>query len=153
MNSMLAASEDASIRGVVRRDELQLCDDASWMRLLDSACWHGVRDYIERVVHVLLEEALELVTYEKSLGRPISQNPLPNDVKLALSWKSLILRSIKEVVLPDLLVVGAAISTLLIVIVLELRWVHFSLACAKGSSQAGKSDCVLHNFNVLYSTS
>ena len=152
MNNMLAASEDASIRGVVRRDELQLCDDASWMRLLDSAYWHGVRDYIERVVHVLLEEALELVTDEKSLGRLIHLNSLPNDVKLALSWKSLILRSIKEFVLPDLLVVGAAISPLLIV-VLELRRVRFSLVCAKGGSQTGKSDCALHNLNVLYSTS
>lgn len=149
---MLAAPEDTGIRGVVRRDELQLGDGASWMRFLDSAFRHGVRDYIERVIHVLLEEALELVADEKSLGRQISLASLPNDVLLALGWEGLILGSVKEVVLPDLLVVWSAIGSFIIV-VLELISLYFSLVCAKGSSQTGKSDCILHNLIGLYSTS
>ena len=118
------------------------------MRFLNSAGRHGIRDYIERVIHVLLKEALELVADEKSLRRQISLAPLPNDVLFALGWKGLVLGSVKEVVLSDQLEFRAAISFLLIV-VLE----HFGLVCAKGSSQTGKSDCILHNLIGLYSTS
>ena len=149
---MLAATENTGIRGVVRRDEFQLGDGASWMRFLDSANRHGVRDYIERVIHVLLEEALELVADEKSLGCLISKASLPNDVLFALSWEGLILGSVKELVLPDLLVFWSAIGSFVIV-VLELLSLHDGLVCAKGSGQTGKSDCILHNLIGLYSTS
>ena len=153
LNSVLAAAEDASVRGVVRWDEFKLGDSASWMRFLYSACGHGVRDYIERVIHVLLEEAHELVTDEKSLGRQISHTPLPHDVLLALGWESLVLGSVKEVVLPDLFEVRAAIN--LVIAVLELRHVHLGLylVCAESSGQTGKSNRILHNLIGLYSTS
>ena len=81
---MLGASEDASIWGVFRGDELHQCSRSNWVRSLYSSSGHGVRDGVERKVHILLEETLELGSNMEWLGCAVLDDILPDDLLLAV---------------------------------------------------------------------
>jgi len=96
-DSVLAASEDASVWGVWRCNELHQSSRANWMRSLDSSNGHGVRDGVEREVHVLLEEALELGSDVEWLGSAVLNDILPDNLLLAVGGKGLIFWGVKVV--------------------------------------------------------
>ena len=96
-DSVLAASEDASVWGVWRCNELHQSSRANWVRSLDSSNGHGVRDGVERKVHVLLEEALELGSDVEWLGSAVLNDILPDNLLLAVGGKGLIFWGVKVV--------------------------------------------------------
>ena len=96
-DSVLAASEDASVRLVWRCNELHQSSRANWVRSLDSSNGHGVGDGVEREVHVLLEEALELGSDKEFLGSAVLNDILPDNLLLAVGGKGLIFWGVKVV--------------------------------------------------------
>ena len=81
---MLATFENASIWLVCHRNELHQCSRANWVSSLDSSDGHGVRDGVERKVHVLLEEALEFGSDVEWLGIAVLNDIFPDDLLLAV---------------------------------------------------------------------
>ena len=73
------------------------------MRLFDSAIWHGVCDDVERLVHILFEEALELVASEEPLNTVIVINSLPDNSLLTEGGKGLVVVSVQVFELPEVL--------------------------------------------------
>ena len=94
---MLAASEDASVWSVWRWNEFHQCRRSNWVRSLNSADGHGIRDGVERKVHVLLEEASELGSNKEWLGRAVLNDIFPDDLLLAVGRHGLILWGVKVV--------------------------------------------------------
>ena len=139
-DAMLAASEDTSVGSVVSRDELNQCAGASWMGFLDSALGHRVRDRVERHVHILVEETLELVANKESLRRMVTVDALPDEVLFADGWKCLIVGRIELIVLFDFLNSWAVRFFLIMGAPVEL----LSLSCVHGGSQEGQGNCKLH---------
>ena len=139
-DGMLAASEDTSVGSVVSGDELNQCADASWVGFLDSAHWHLIRDRVERQVHILIEESLELIANKESLRRVITVDALPDEFLFADGWKSLIVGRIKQIVLFDFLNTWAVRFFIIMGVPVEL----LSLSCVHGSSQEGQGNCKLH---------
>ena len=99
---MLAALEDTSVRSVVGGDELHESGGTTGMSLLYSAWGHGVGDSIEGQVHVLLEEASELVTDEESLGGVVSVDTLPDDLRFTVGAQGLVAGGVEVLVLQEL---------------------------------------------------
>ena len=96
-DSVLAASEDASVRLVWHCNELHQSSRANWVRSLDSSNGHGVGDGVEREVHVLLEEALELGSDKEFLGSAVLNDIFPDNLLLAVGGKGLIFWGVKVV--------------------------------------------------------
>jgi len=90
-HSVLAASEDASVRSVESWDELQESSDTTGVCSLYPIDRHGVRDCVEGEVHILLEEALELLSNEESLRRVVPIDSFPDHLRLAVGRLGLVL--------------------------------------------------------------
>ena len=107
-NGVLSTAENASVRGVRRRDHLYERDCASRVNFLDSTYGHGVSSAVKWKIQVLVEEALEIIADEKSLRLMASIHTFPNDCLLTASWEVLIDLSIQFFVISNQLYVGAA---------------------------------------------
>ena len=109
-NSVLAALEDTSVGGVMSGDELNQSGGSSGMGLLDTAKRHGIRDSVEGVVEVLIEGTLEVLADKESLGGPVLNDSLPDELLLAVSAHGLVLSSVEVL---KVLHVGAFLVLLL----------------------------------------
>ena len=83
-DSVLASLEDSSVRSIVSGNELHEGGGASGVRSLDTAGRHRVGDVVERQVHVLLKEALELVTDKESFRSKVSVGISPDNLLFAV---------------------------------------------------------------------
>ena len=94
-DSVLEASEAASVLSVGVRDELDLGGGTSGMGSLDAALGHGVRDDVEGVVHILVEEGAKLWADKEALRGSVSDDVLPHDLLLAESRELLVVGGIE----------------------------------------------------------
>ena len=92
---MLRAFEDAGIWLVMLRDPLNLGGCTDWMGFFNSSYGHRISNYIVGKIHVLVEEAFELVTSEESLTARVLKSQAPDELFLALGRQGLIFGSIK----------------------------------------------------------
>ena len=92
---MLATSENTGVIMAVGRDPLHQSSHTTRMRSLDPSRGHRVRDCIERQVHILIEETLELVPNEEAFGSSIARHSLPDNLLLAICGEGLILHTVK----------------------------------------------------------
>ena len=75
--TVLASSEDTGVGRVGVRDVLYLGHSAHGMCHFDSLFGHAVRDYVVRVVHILVEKGLELRTTEEQFSCLVHEDILP----------------------------------------------------------------------------
>jgi len=146
---MFGTLEDTSVWGVVSGDELHEGGGTTGMSLLYSSNGHGIGDSIERHVHVLLEEASELVTNKESFGGEVSVDTLPDNLLLAVSAQGLVLRSIKRLELFHFFDWAVlVVNVISIVVRVESLVELFDLSGNNCTCEEGSSERELHVNNM-----
>ena len=136
-DGVLASLEDSGVGSVVSGNELHESGGASGVRSLDAAGGHRVGDVVERQVHVLLKEALELVTYKESFRGEVSVSISPDNLLFAVGTKSLVFSSVKEFVILEC---GAALA----ILSTSSELLRFSLSSRDGGHQHSRSNGEFH---------
>ena len=98
-DGVLAALEDSGVGGVVGGNELHEGGGASGVSPLNATGGRRVGDVVEGQVHVLLEEALELVAYKESLRSKVSVDISPDNLLFAVGTQGLVLSCVKEFII------------------------------------------------------
>lgn len=101
LNDVLAATEDASVWGVMSGDELKQSRDTTRMGSLNSSDGHSISNGVESEVHVLLKEGLELVANKEPLWSIITIDSLPNNLLLAIGGQGLVLGSVQVLLVQE----------------------------------------------------
>ena len=79
-NAFSSTSEDTSVGRIFVGNELDLGVGSDWMSHLQPSNRHAVTADVVGEIHIVVEEANELVTYEEILALVITQDVLPDDL-------------------------------------------------------------------------
>jgi len=82
-DAFLCSSKYASVRRVWVGNELNLCVGSHWMSHLQPIDWHAVTYGVVGKIHIVIEEACELVTNEEIFTLDVAANVPPDDHRLA----------------------------------------------------------------------